>query len=582
MSLRPLANLVAVATPDPDELELVRERIEASGGFDPPWSPAPGWLVAVSRLPGTTPDPDPVRAAGLVFAQGRDEVEMAAQSWKEVVRLVSERPESVEELPGDFGFVRIEPMGEATVVRSAGGLVPFYVTGETGRWTLATTMAHLLRFHPGPLEIDPLINAIWTSGYDAAPDRRTFVAGVKALGRGEYVRLGAGRAGFGRWWDPRARAEPRPSPEHAERLRSALVDTLERELDPDGENLLALSGGVDSSAVGALAARLLGREVSTLTVLPSNELARDRDLGYIDALDEAVGFRRRREEIVDADRRLALLGEPGVPFHVLQPYLCLLQSVARDWPVSVLVGGEFADHTVGSALTLRDWARHTTLAELWRSRRALPTGPADVRRWFVHRLRLALHRPPMPWPQDLPVMVRLELRDEYAHWWHERRRTAGRDERPMPHLAMFLEREGFLGMHWEVTSSLGIRRSFPFVTRDLLELGFECHPSELVGPGTKRLLRAALAGDVPTVNLDRPDKGHPGPAQDRAPRRWSGEIPGVLDAVLAPGWPPDREIDYWDLHRGRQLVGFARAFESARGGKPRAGKSQYLGKVHEN
>ncbi len=320
-----------------------------------------GWSPSAAS-PGTTPDPDAVRAAGLAFAQGRDEVGMAGQSWEEVARMVSERPERLEELPGDFGFIRVQPTGEATVVRSAGGLVPFYVAGRGGRWTVATTMANLLRFHPGPLGIDPLINAIWTSGYDAAPDRRTFVAGVKVLGRGEYVRLGAGKAEFGRWWDPRRTAEPRPSPEHAERLRSALVDTLERELDPDGENLLALSGGVDSSAVGALAAGLLGREVSTLTSSPSNEAARDRDLGYIDALDEAVGFRRRRRRSSTPSADSPCWTSRGVPFHVLQPYLCLLPSVARDWPVTVLVGGEFADHTVGSLLTLRDWARHTTPA----------------------------------------------------------------------------------------------------------------------------------------------------------------------------------------------------------------------------
>ncbi len=127
----------------------------------------------------------------------------SGRSWDEVARLVSERPESLDELPGDFGLMHFRPTGEATVVRSAGGLVPFYVAGEGERWTVATTMAHLLRFHTGPLEIDPLINAIWTSGYDAAPDRRTFVAGVKVLGRGEYVRLGAGAPAFGRWWDPR-------------------------------------------------------------------------------------------------------------------------------------------------------------------------------------------------------------------------------------------------------------------------------------------------------------------------------------------------------------------------------------------
>ncbi len=567
MSLRPLANLLAVATPDPAELEAVRGRIEASGAFDSPWSPVPGRLVAASRLPGSSPDGAPVRAAGLAFAQGRDEVAASGRGWDEVARLVAERPEGVDELPGDFGLVHFRPSGEATVVRSAGGLVPFYVAGDGERWTVATTLAHLLRFHMEDLGLDPLVNAILTSGYDAAPDRRTFVSGVRLLGRGEYVRLGEGRAEFGRWWDPRQGAAPRPAADHAERLRSALLGTLERELDPAGENLLALSGGVDSSAVGALAAGTLGREVSTLTVLTDDEAARARDLRYVDVLTEAVGFRRRKTVTVDRERRLALLDEPRVPFHVPMPYLCLLPSVTSEWPVSVLVGGEFADHTVGSALTLRDWARHTTLTGLWGARQALPTGPSDIRRWFVYRLRRALRRPPVPWPDELPDLVRPELRDEYREWLRDRRRAAARDDGPMPYLAMFLERQGFLGMHWEVTSSLGVRRSFPFVTRELLELGFECHPSELVGPGTKRLLRAALAADVPAVNLERPDKGRPRSPRGSEFRAWSGEIPSALDSVLAPGWPPKGQIPYWDVHRGRQLVAFVNAFERSRDGR---------------
>src|SRR5215208_4574999 len=241
MTLAPLANLLAVSTPDPDELNLLSSEIEASSGFDPPWSPAPGWLVALGRLSGTTADDEPLRVAGLAFAEGRARVGASGRSWDAVARLVDERPGNLDELPGDFGMVRFHPSGETTVVRSAGGLVPFYIAGGGERWTIATTMAQLLRFHPGALQIDPLINAIWTSGYDAAPDRRTFVAGVKVLGRGEYVRLRRSGPEFGPWWEPRRDVTPRASPEHAERLRSALIATLERELDPDGENLLALS-----------------------------------------------------------------------------------------------------------------------------------------------------------------------------------------------------------------------------------------------------------------------------------------------------------------------------------------------------
>jgi asparagine synthase (glutamine-hydrolysing) len=565
VSLRPLANLIAVATPHPDEFRAARARIEASGDFDPPWSPAPGRLIATSRLPGAAPDRGPLRLAGLAVAQGRDELAGSGRDWNEIADLVADHPERLHELPGDFGLILVRPAGEATVVRSAGGLVPFYVAGSGERWTVSTTLDAMIRFHPDDLDLDPLVNGIWTSGYDAAPDRRTFLAAARVLGRGEYVRLHELRPRFGRWWRPRDAGDPKPSRDHPERLRAALISTLERELDPNGDNLLTLSGGVDSSAVGALAAGLLDRDVSTLTVLPQDENARSRDLRYIDGLTETVGFRRRKMVIVDPDRRLALLDEAGVPFHVLQPYLCLVRSVAAEWPVSVLVGGEFADHTVGSELTLWDWAHHTSPRSLLGSRLNLPTGAADLRRWFVWRLGRALRRPPVPWPSALPALVRPELRAEYENWFHDRRRAAARDHGPMPYLAMFLERQGFLGMHWEVTSALGVRRCLPFVTRELLELAFECHPSELIGPGTKRLLRAALSGDVPRLNLERPDKGRPGPSNvDDRPWRWSGEVPEALETVLAPGWPPVHEIAFWDLFRMRQLVGLAKGVERSR------------------
>lgn len=562
-ALHPLADLVALSRHDPAELLTARAQIDRTAGFDRSWAPAEGWVLAARRLPGTSPDPDGLRDAGLAFAQGRDQVIADGRAPADVAELLARRPERLESLPGDFGLIHVGTEGVATVVRSAAGLVPFYAALGSSGWTVATTLELILRFHPDELELDPLVNAIWTSGYDAAPDRRTFVSGVSVLGRGEYARISGERATYRSWWDPRRDAVPRPAPDHAERLRSSLLGTLERELDPGGENLLALSGGVDSSAVGALAAGALGREVSTLTVLPERPDAQARELGYIDRLDREVGFRRQRREVVDSARRIELLDEPAVPFHVLQPYLCLLRSTARDWPVTTLIGGEFADHTVGSTLTLRDWARHTTPLELWRGRRSLPSGPGDVRRWFIWRLQSAMGRPPVPWPDELPELVRPGLRADYRDWLADRRRVARTDRGPLPYLAMFLERQGFLGMHWEATSALGIRRCFPFVSRELLELAFELHPSELVGPGTKRLLRSALAGDVPASNLGRPDKGHPGTAA-RHPRPWDGVVPAALAPVLAEGWPAKGDIPYWDVFRGRQLVAFASAYESAR------------------
>jgi hypothetical protein len=101
-------------------------------------------------------------------------------------------------------------------------------------------------------------------------------------------------------------------------------------------------------------------------------------------------------------------------------------------------------------------------------------------------------------------------------------------------------------MNWEGTTPLGVRRSIPFFSRECLELAFDCHPRELLGPGKKRLLRSALDGDVPSRNLRRADKGGWG-ARDRDRKlRFEGELPEGVARVVRPDWvpaPPDRPLD---------------------------------------
>jgi hypothetical protein len=68
-------------------------------------------------------------------------------------------------------------------------------------------------------------------------------------------------------------------------------------------------------------------------------------------------------------------------------------------------------------------------------------------------------------------------------------------------------------MNWEVASALGIRRFYPFFNREAIELAFAVDSHELIGPGTKKLLKNALRADVPHLNLDRADKGSWGSAE---------------------------------------------------------------------
>jgi hypothetical protein len=288
---------------------------------------------------------------------------------------------------------------------------------------------------------------------------------------------------------------------------------------------------------------------------------------YIDALASRFSFVPHRRVVLDMLKRIELLGRPSTScFQIIHPALCILEEMDAECPVRVLVGGEYADEIVGTLANLPDWFSHTTLSRMVRGGRSTwPTESArDLLRWGKRRALHALRRPLLPFPSELPALVRPEHRAEWDEWLDRRRRAAAADRRPLRHLALTGELSGFVVMNWEAASVLGIRRSLPFFNREVLELAFSCHPSEQVGPGTKKLLRAALADDVPEKNLQRLDKGT-GPHPSDSPFHWHGELDEQLGPIVREDWfpnPPTR-IDQYDAIRLAQLAQIARNRRSA-------------------
>lgn len=574
MTRPPLANIFAFHDADPSSLEATARDLESSGEFKQVWRPAPGWVAAAAPLPDSEPDNARVRESGLAFAEGRDRVTAGTLGsrgiYEDIAKRTDASPEGLAALPGDFGFVRFRPGGEATVVRSCGGLVPFYLWQSGERRAVATRLGDFVRYLPDEPCIDPLVNAVWTTGHAFFPDGRTFLAGVRILDRGGFARLERGGAcGLGRYWNPRPKRLTRPTPErireHAERLRTILCEKLMRDLDPEDGNLLTLSGGVDSSSLGALAAGTLGRKVWTWSFLPDPQDLFEREMSFIAPLAGRFGFERQWGVRARERTRIDLLeSAPRTVFHVIHPALCDLHRIQREAPVRVLFGGEFADEVCGSAFTFPDWVNHTSLPALLAG--SFPAGSRDVLRWVKHRVFAAARRPRLPFPEALPDLVREGVRQEYREWLERRTREAASDHDPWRHLSMRAEADGFVAMNWEATSALGIRRSFPFFNREVLELVFECHPAELVGPGTKKLLRAALRGDVPMPNLERADKGHWG-SYLRGVKLPPREIlPDMLEPMVRADWfpcPPPL-LDAWEAFNLSQLALFVEATRSRR------------------
>ena len=590
----PLANLFAVHDDNPVALDEMMLDLQRSGEFVHVWRPAPGWVAAAAPLPDSVPDSEAVRRHQLAFAEGRDMLENQTgkdpdERFREIAELVDIKPESLASLPGDFGFIRFRPNGGATIVRSCGGLAPFYFKQSGERCAIGTRLGDFVRYLPDKPRLDPLVNALAATSWLMFPDGRTFLAGVTILERGHFARLD-GRMQVGRYWNPRPKQISFPTPararEHAERLRALLIAKLERDLDPDGGNLLTLSGGVDSSSLAALAGGVVGREMMLFSLIPRKERPDlvAHEMSFIEPLAQKYGFTRRWA--VHWHERLVLelwSQAPQVVFHVLHPALCSLPKVMQEAEVRVLVGGESADEVCGSVFTVPDWARQTSLLRLLTDGGWLRKNPLGLARWAHARLALLRGQYPMTFPRDLLAEDRLthqplhffhpDVVAEYQTWWDEKRRALHADRGPWRYLELHSRSfDGYVPMNWEACSALGVRRSLPFHTREVFELAFECHPAELYGPapGAKKLLRAALHNDVPHHNLYRADKGRKDEAARKLMESVDGPMPEPLpdeiERILSPESfsKPPKTLDYWRFRCLTRLLIFVESLRARR------------------
>jgi asparagine synthetase B (glutamine-hydrolysing) len=563
-----MSNLFAVGDQDPGFLDELEQRLRG----DPAGSRAPHALElatgAEAPLPESEPHPEATRR-GFAFAHGRDRLEANSDlRWLDRLEdVVDRRPTSLDELPGDFGFLRFSQNGGAKVIRSCGGLAPLYLRRHRGGFATGTLLRYFTRYLPGPFSLDAFVAVTWP-GTAALIDGRTFVEGIEILPRGSVTTLSLPAARQTQvYWDPRPAPGARlvPSPEHPRRLRRLLMETLARDLDPRGGNLLFLSGGVDSTSLAALAAGTLGKPLASLSIVPPPAATtRPREMSFIDPVVERFGIEPAItwDMSVEFHRRV-YESLPGMPFLIGHPAFCELPRLQAEHGFRVILAGEFADDVCGEINRITDWARHVPPWRLLRTR-DLPFGPRDRERWARRRLLDLIRRPAIPFPQSLLPWVSPAFAAEYREWRRRRQVERARDRRPLGELADQASGDGWLAMQWEGTTPLGIRRSIPFFTREVLELAFECHPTELLGPGKKRLLRAALADDVLQRNLMRPDKGQWGEGfLDNETLTIDRDVPASISHAVREDWQPrpPAEAPYGLAISLLSLIRFAERFD---------------------
>jgi asparagine synthetase B (glutamine-hydrolysing) len=524
--LPPQANLFGFWDEDPRVVADVRRHLERENDFATVWTPADGWVAASMPLPYGREPAETNRA--LAFAEGADVV----GALDRVIKLADEAPDRLDELPGDFGFIRFRPRGEATVVRSAAGLVPFYIRSTPTRVAISTLIGDLVKYDPTTARFDSLTCAMWASANGMFPDGRSFVLDVRVVRRGHSEVLLSGRPPTSvRYWDPRpARHVEHDFDAHAERarlLRSELIGGLERNLHAGGGNLVTLSGGVDSSSLAALAAGTAHRPIASISLLPPDDNSKATELSYIEPLVAQYGIRPVHYVVVDRVRRVNMLSPaPHGVAPIFHPALNEIRDLSGAWDIRVVFGGEFADEICGSAYTFVDWASEATLRAAIRP----PNGPRDWLRIAKWKTLWSIKRPRLRHLQGLHEAFKQELHEEYAEWLRSHQRAVSEDRNGWTYRWAWSHCDGWIAMNWEALSGQGIRRTFPFVQREVLELAYSCHPADIVGPPTKLFLKQAIAGLVPDRNLHRPDKATWTPIPEG--RMAAPEVPGSARELL--------------------------------------------------
>lgn len=250
---------------------------------------------------------------------------------------------------GPFALAHEDTDGTVTLARDAiGERSLYYAALPDGRFIYASRLQDIVDSGAVARELDLASVATYLT-WSYLPGRETLVRGLYKVLPGEVVRYRRGQLTRRFWWTvpgdpPQWRDEASLRGELRERLEAAVRRRL-----PVGQAVGAtLSGGIDSSLVVALAARLHDAPVITYSVSFGADYR--NELPFSEAVARHCGVERRIVELSpqkvaeELDWTIAQLGDPiGDPLTV--PNAMLFREAARE--VGVVLNGEGGDPCFG-------------------------------------------------------------------------------------------------------------------------------------------------------------------------------------------------------------------------------------------
>ncbi len=479
---------------------------------------------------------------------------------------------------------------ELFLARDRLGIKPLYyhrVEREGGRTTLliASEVRALLASGLVPRRLDPdvLASFAWNGFVRGA---RSIVRGVSLLPPGTCATVGSAPGPVvprAYWTLPRAAAGAAAP---VEALRRELETAVELRLISDVPLGVFLSGGVDSSAIAALAVRAAGPSVRTFSV-GFEEAAYDESR-HAEAVAKALGtdhthiLLTQRRFLASLDDALGSVDQPT--FDQLNTYF--VSRAVREAGITVALAGVGGDELFGGYATFRDLPR----AARWtRALAPLPSAPLRALAGAFARWKLGAAGevpPQVRWgkladlletggdlvaayqvhyalfTRELHAALLADPRAAAVEWGLAsadlNRLRAGVDGERALHAISMLELDGFVGDRLlrdcdAASMSVGLELRVPLVDHRVVESVAGVDERERFAPlGRKRLLKQLALGAIDPATFERPKSGFVLPIAAWLEQELRDEVGGTLsDAGLCAsvGLRPDAVGSLWRAFR---------------------------------
>jgi asparagine synthase (glutamine-hydrolysing) len=387
---------------------------------------------------------------------------------------------TVPRLEGMFAFGFYDTRNRSLVLaRDRFGIKPLYIYDGEDAFLFSSEIPAMRPWIP--FEPDLLSISAYLQGFGGPTSGFSFYKGVRIVPSGTVVTVARGERSdsrvfwpLERFWDPgeaeRLR-EMRPG-QIVDEVEERLVKSVEMQLLADAPVGVLCSGGVDSSVITAIAARLH----KDLAIFHADVVGPFSERAAAAALAKHLGLDLKAVPVADAD---SLETMPEVMLHYGHPFIyhpnsvpfLMVSKLVRSNGVKGILSGEGADESyIGYPWLIFDLRKFVL-----QSPRTVPRGAYRLLHAAISR---ALRRPvtrPLEECQWLirGLHTRFEIETEEERIRAEVKRKMGRDPKPRDlvtlyqlgyHLRTLLHRNDALGM------AASIEARFPFLDTKLVRL----------------------------------------------------------------------------------------------------------------